>query len=48
MIKKSEQPKSKPAASAMFFEKWHGKMMAQAAEEKAERLAEAAARKAAN
>ena len=47
-MKKSEQPKVKPAASATFFEKWHGKMMAQAAEEKAERLAEAAARKAAN
>ena len=44
--KPSEQPKS--AASAMFFEKWHDKMMAQAAEDKAQRLAAAAARKAAN
>ena len=45
-VKASEQPK--PAASATFFEKWHGKMMAQAAEDKAQRLAAAAARKAAN
>ena len=45
-IKASEQPT--PAASALFFEKWHKGMMAQAAEDKAQRLAAAAARKAAN
>jgi hypothetical protein len=42
--KPSEQPKS--AASAKFFEEWHDKMMAHAKEDKAQRLAAAAARKA--
>ena len=35
-------------ASATFFENWHTKMMLQAAEDKAQLLAAAAARKAAN
>ena len=46
-VKASEEPKAKLAASATFFEKWHEKMMAHAAEDKAQLLA-AAARKAAN
>ena len=40
----SEQ--TKPPASKLFFEKWHDKMMAQAADDKAQRLAAAAARRA--
>ena len=31
-VKASEEPKAKLAASATFFEKWHEKMMAHAAE----------------
>ena len=41
--KPNEQPKL--AASATFFENWHNEMMAQAAEDKAQRLAAAAAHK---
>ena len=37
-----------PPASKLFFEKWHDKMMAQAADDKAQRLAAAAARRANN
>ena len=50
--KQSNQPNEQPklAASVSFFENWHTKMMAQAAEpeDKAQRLAAAAARKEAN
>ena len=48
--KQSNKPNEqlKPAASATFFETWHKKMMVQAAEDKAQRLAAAAARKEAN
>ena len=47
--KQSDQPNEQPTpvASVTFFENWHTKMMAQAAEEKAQQLAAAAARKAA-
>ena len=47
-VKAIEQPKAKPAASAAFFKKWHEEMMVHAAEDKAQRLAAAAAHKAAN
>ena len=39
-VKASEEPQAKPARSATFFEKWHEKMMSQAAEDKAQLLAE--------
>ena len=48
--KQSNQPNDQPklAASATFFENWHTKMVAQAAEEKAQQYATAAPCKATN
>jgi hypothetical protein len=47
MKKKSKVKSTKPnEKQSAFFENWHNKMIAQAAESKAQQLAEAAARKA--